>query len=116
MTNEKTPTEKLKELEKEQNEFLAKVEVEKQKFEEKRKHLILEEKERKRKEVQDFKEDLAKQLLNDYHIGCKEIALMIVDRAWEDAHSYGYSEVRYKAEDLAEFIENVIKINRSKNE
>jgi hypothetical protein len=114
-TTQKTPAEKLAELEKERIAFMSKVEEEKKKFEDKRKKLILEEKERKRKEEQDWRGDLAKRLLNDYNIGCKEIAVMIVDRAWDSGHSYGYNEVTLKAEDLAEFIENVRKIDRSEN-
>ena len=114
-TTQKTPAEKLAELEKERIAFMSKVEEEKKKFEDRRKKLILEEKERKRKEEQYFREELAKQLLNDYNIGCKEIALMIVERSWDYAHSYGYQEVTSNAEDLAEFIEKVRKIDRSEN-
>lgn len=113
--NQKTPTEKLKELEENRKAFMEHVEEEKKKFEERRQELIREERARKEQEERDWCENLASRLLDNYRIGCHAIAAMIVDRAWEDGHSYGYNEVIWKAEDLAEFIEKVRKIDLSEN-
>lgn len=114
-TTEKTPAEKLKELEENRKAFMAHVEEENKKFEARRKELIREERARKEQEQRDWRDNLAKQLLNDYNIGCKEIAVMIVDWAWTEGHSYGYNEVRLKAEDLAELVEKMRRIDRSEN-
>jgi hypothetical protein len=114
-TTAKTPAEKLKELEESRKAFMAHVEEENKKFEARRQELIREERARKEQEQHDWRDNLANSLLKNYNIGCKEIAVMIVDRAWEDGHSYGYNEVSWKAEDLAEFIEKIRKIDRSEN-
>lgn len=117
MTNnnqtEKTPTEKLRELEENRKSFMARVEKENKKFEALKNELIREERDRKRKEQLEWRDNLANRLMKYYSIGCKEVAEMIVNQAWEDAHSYGYAEVTGKAEDLAELVEKIRKIDNT---
>lgn len=105
----------MNELEARRKAYMKQVEEEVKKFEEDANRFRQEERERKRQEERDWSDNLAKRLLNDYNIGCKEIAVMIVDRAWDQGHSYGYNEVTRKAEDIAAFIEKVIIIDRSDN-
>lgn len=63
-----------------------------------------------------WRDNLANRLMKEYNIDYKEIAEMIVSKAWEDGHSYGYGEVTWRAEDLAELVEKVRKIDRSEFE
>ena len=102
MTNnnqaEKTASEKLRELE------------------ERKQELIREERIQRMNEQLVWRDNLANRLMNEYNIGHKEIAEMIVSKAWEDGHSYGYGEVTWRAEDLAEFVEKVRKIDQSEFE
>ena len=99
MTNiEKTASEKLRELE------------------ERKQELIREERIQRMNEQLVWRDNLANRLMNEYNIGHKEIAEMIVSQAWEDGHSYGYGEVTWRAEDLAELVEKVRKIDQSEFE
>lgn len=41
-----------------------------------------------------------------------EQAQIVVSQAWEDGHSYGYQEVRNYAEDYAEWVEKIIKLQK----
>ena len=73
MEYQKTPAEKLKELEENRKAFMEHVEEEKKKFEERRQELIREERARKEQEERDWRENLANSLLKNYSICCKEI-------------------------------------------
>ena len=95
---EKTASEKLRELEARKQE------------------LIREERVQRMNEQLVWRDNLANRLMKEYNIGYKEIAEMIVSKAWEDGHSYGYGEVTWRAEDLAELVENVRKIDQSEFE
>ena len=117
MTNnnqaEKTASEKLRELEENRKSFIAHVE---EKFEARKQELIREERVQRMNEQLVWRDNLANRLMKEYNIGYKEIAEMIVSYAWEDKHSYGYEEVTWRAEDLAELVEKVRKIDRSEFE
>ena len=120
MTNnnqaEKTASEKLRELEENRKSFMAHVEEENKKFEARKQELIREERIQRMNEQLAWRDNLANRLMNEYNIGYKEIAEMIVSRAWEDGHSYGYGEITWRAEDLAELVEKVRKIDQSEFE
>ena len=117
MTNiEKTASEKLRELEETRKSFMAQVEEENKKFEARKQELIREERIQRKNEQLVWRDNLANRLMNEYNIGYKEIAEMIVSKAWEDGHSYGYGEVTWRAEDLAELVEKVRKIDQSEFE
>ena len=67
-----------------------------------------EEQNKRRQQEQEFRTNLAATIcgLHDLSYGsCK----MIVDRAWEDHHSYGTQEVINAANNLADFVEQVVK-------
>ena len=113
---EKTASEKLRELEENRKSFMAHVEEENKKFEARKQELIREERIQKMNEQLVWRDNLANRLMKEYNIGYKEIAEMIVEHAWEDGHSYGYGEVTWRAEDLAELVEKVRKIDRSEFE
>ena len=117
MTNiEKTASEKLRELEENRKSFMAQVEEENKKFEARKQELIREERAQRMNERLVWRDNLANRLMKEYNIGYKEIAEMIVSKAWEDGHSYGYGEVTWRAEDLAELVEKVRKIDQSEFE
>ena len=120
MTNnnqaEKTASEKLRELEENRKSFMAHVEEENKKFEARKQELIREERIQRMNEQLVWRDNLANRLMKEYNIGYKEIAEMIVSKAWEDGHSYGYGEVTWRAEDLAELVEKVRKIDQSEFE
>ena len=120
MTNnnqaEKTASEKLRELEENRKSFMAQVEEENKKFEARKQELIREERIQRKNEQLVWRDNLANRLMKEYNIGYKEIAEMIVSKAWEDGHSYGYGEVTWRAEDLAELVEKVRKIDQSEFE
>lgn len=113
---EKTASEKLKELEENRKSFMAHVEEENKKFEARKQELIREERVQRMNEQLVWRDNLANRLMKEYNIGYKEIAKMIVEHAREDGHSYGYGEVTWRAEDLAELVEKVRKIDRSEFE
>ena len=120
MTNnnqaEKTASEKLRELEENRKSFMAHVQEENKKFEARKQELIREERIQRKNEQLVWRDTLANRLMKEYNIGYKEIAEMIVSKAWEDGHSYGYGEVTWRAEDLAELVEKVRKIDQSEFE
>lgn len=113
---EKTASEKLRELEENRKSFMAHVEEENKKFEARKQELIREERAQRMNERLVWRDNLANRLMKEYNIGYKEIAEMIVSKAWEDGHSYGYGEVTWRAEDLAELVEKVRKIDKSEFE
>ena len=113
---EKTASEKLRELEETRKSFMAQVEEENKKFEARKQELIREERIQRKNEQLVWRDNLANRLMKEYNIGYKEIAEMIVSKAWEDGHSYGYGEVTWRAEDLAELVEKVRKIDQSEFE
>ena len=100
----------VEELDAQREAFLEKMRLEDTKYLEKRCQLVNEARERQRKEEQDWRDQLEQDIWHDYDLGPKEVAKLIVDRAWDEGHSYGYDEVRAKAESLALYTEKVVKI------
>jgi hypothetical protein len=100
----------VEELDAQREAFLEKMRLEDNKYLLKRGQLVKEERERRHKEEQDWRDQLERDILHDYDLGPKEVAKMIVDRAWDEGHSYGYDEVKAKAESLALYTEKVVKI------
>ena len=66
-------------------------------------------KEQRRKEEQQFRENLADRIATDYGFGLA-IAKACVDKGWEDGHASGYSEVRAQSEIAADFAEKILAI------
>lgn len=65
--------------------------------------------EQRRKEEQQFRENLANKIATDYGFGLA-IAKACVDKGWEDGHASGYSEVRMQSEIAADFAEKILAI------
>ena len=70
--------------------------------------------EQRRKEEQQFCENLADKIAADYGFS-EEIAKACVDKGWEDGHASGYSEVRTQSEIAADFAEKILAIDKNKN-
>lgn len=100
----------IEELDAQREAFLEKMRLEDAKYLEKRCQLVNEERERRKKEEHDWRDQLKRDIWSYYDLGPKEIAKMIVDRAWDEGHAYGYGEVKAKAESLAKYTEKVVKI------
>lgn len=100
----------VQELDAQREAFLEKVRIEDNKYLLKRGQLVKEERERRHREELDFRELLAKTIYEEYNVYPREVAKMIVDRAWDEGHSYGYDDVRNRAASLATFTEKIIKI------
>lgn len=67
--------------------------------------------EQRRKEDQQFRENLIEEIANEYDFG-RAIAKACVDKGWENGHAYGYSEVRIQSEIAADFAEKILVIIR----
>jgi hypothetical protein len=65
--------------------------------------------EQRRKEEQQFRENLAYKIATDYGFGLA-IAKACVDKGWEDGHASGYSEVQAQSEIAADFAEQILAI------
>lgn len=65
--------------------------------------------EQRRKEDQQFRENLAYKIATDYGFGLA-IAKACVDKGWEDGRSWGYSDVQAKSEIAADFAEKILAI------
>ena len=100
----------VEELDAQREAFLEKMRLEDTKYLEKRCQLVDEERERRQKEVKNWRDNLVDEIWKGYDVGPKEVAKLIVDRAWELGHSFGYDEVHSHAESLAEYTEKVVKI------
>ena len=60
------------------------------------------------KEDKKFLEQTLESIKNEYGFS-DSISKMILDKAWEDGHAYGYKEVLLNIEELAEMVEKIIK-------
>lgn len=68
--------------------------------------------EQRRKEDQQFRENLIEEITNEYGFA-RAIAKACVDKGWENGHAYGYSEVRIQSEIAADFTEEILAIIES---
>ena len=100
----------VEELDAQREAFLEKMRLEDNKYLLKRGQLVKEARERQCEEEQNFRDELTKTIYENYNIYPREVAVLIVDRAWDEAHSYGYDEVTSKAHDIADFVEKVTKL------
>lgn len=64
--------------------------------------------EQRRKEEQQFRENLVTEIMNEYGFN-KAVAECVVRKGWEDGHYAGYNEVRTCSQIAAEFAEEVLK-------
>ena len=65
--------------------------------------------EQRRKEEQQFRENLIEEIANEYNFD-SAIAKACVDKGWEDGHAFGYSEVRTQSQIAADFVEKILAI------
>ena len=100
----------IEELDAQREAFLEKMRLEDNKYLLKRGQLVKEERERRHKEERDWRDNLAKTIYEEYNVYPREVATLIVDRAWDEGHSYGYDEVTSKAHSLADFVEKITKL------
>lgn len=101
--------EKMKELESRRAAWAEQVQKQKEKFDEEAKQIREEERRSKQSEKKNFLDNLAVEIAG----GCDmtfEQARIIVDQAWDRGHSYGYQEVRILAEEYAEWVAKIIKM------
>lgn len=89
------------------NEWLKVNQAQEQAFNECRQRLIREEREKKRRDEELFRENLAKSVSEENSFSM-EVARIIVDKAWKDGHSCGLNEVRTYADIYSEFVEKII--------
>ena len=97
----------INELNAKHNEWLKVNQAQEKAFNECRQRLIREEREARRKEEELFRDNLAKSIAEENSFSL-EVARIIVDKAWEDGHSCGLSEVRTYANIHSEFVEKII--------
>lgn len=65
--------------------------------------------ERRRKEDQQFRENLIEEIAHKYNFCCP-IAKVCVNKGWEDGHAYGYNEVRTQSQIAADFAQKIFAI------
>ena len=58
------------------------------------------------KEDKKFLEQTLESIKNEYGFS-DSISKMILDKAWEDGHAYGYKEVLLNIEELAEIVKTI---------
>jgi len=102
-------TDKMKELESRRAAWVEQVQKQKEKFDEEARQIRAEERRRKQSEKENFLDDLTVEIAGGYDMNFEQ-ARIIVDQAWERGHSYGYQEVRGFAEEYAEWVEKIIKL------
>ena len=104
-----TPAERLRALESAHSAYLEQVKQEEQEYNDARNKLISEEREFRRKQEYDWRNNLIDEIWKWNNVGERVNAELIVERAWDEKHSYGYNEVRDYAEDLADFVSQIVK-------
>lgn len=107
--NTPTPAERLRALEDAHSAYLEQVKKQEQEYNDARNKLISEEREFRRKQEDDWRNNLIDEIWKWNNVGGRNNAKLIVERAWYEKHSYGYNEVRDHAEDLAEFVSMIVK-------
>lgn len=97
----------IRELNEKHDEWLKAYQAQEREFEECRKRIIREEREARRRDDELFRgritDSVAKE--NGFSLG---VAKIIVDKAWEDGHSCGLSEVRTYSQIYSEFVADII--------
>ena len=101
--------EKMKELESRKAAWAEQVQKQKEKFDEEARQIREEERRSKQSEKEKFLDDLTVEIAGEYDMSFEQ-ARIIVDQAWDRGHSYGYQEVRIYAEDYAEWVAKIIKL------
>jgi len=103
--------EKMKELESRRAAWAEQVQQQKEKFDEEARQIREEERRRRQSEKENFLDDLTVEIAGGYDMTFEQ-ARIIVDQAWDRGHAYGYQEVRGYAEDYAEWVEKIIKLQK----
>ena len=65
--------------------------------------------EQRRKEEQEFRENLIKEIAHEYDF-TPAIAKACVEKGWEEGHAFGYSEVRTQSQIAADFAQTIFSI------
>lgn len=103
--------ERMKELESGRDAFVEKIKKQKEKFDEEVRQIRDEERRREKSEKENFLDDLTKEISVEYNMSLEQ-AQIVVGQAWVVGHSYGYQEVRNYAEEYAEWVEKIIKLQK----
>ncbi len=72
--------------------------------------IILQERNKRHQEEGKFRDNLAATICSNHEDLSYGSCVQIVDRAWEYHHSYGTQEVINAANDLADFVEQIFKV------
>ena len=103
--------ERMKELESRRTAWEVQVLKQKEKFDEEARQIREEERRRAQSEKETFLDNLTKEISGEYKMSYEQ-AQIVVSQAWEIGHSYGYYEVRNYAEEYAEWVEKIIKLQK----
>ena len=83
-------------------------------FAEEERKIREEERRKKQLEIEQFKEDLTKEIARDYDLSLEQ-AEIVIAQAWERGHAYGLNEVRIYAEEYGEWVQKIVEIQRNMN-
>ena len=103
--------ERMKELESRRTAWEVQVLKQKEKFDEEARQIREDERRRAQSEKETFLDNLTKEISGEYKMSYEQ-AQIVVSQAWEQGHSYGYHEVRNYAEEYAEWVEKIIKLQK----
>ena len=101
--------EKMKELESRRAAWMEQVQKQRDKFDEEARQIREEERRRRQSEKEKFLDGLTVEIAGGYDMSWEQ-ARIVVDQAWDRGHSFGYQEVRNYAEDYAEWVAKIIKL------
>lgn len=103
--------EKMKELESRRTAWEDQVQQQREKFDEEERQIREEERRSKISEKENFLDILTKEIAGEYDMSLEQ-ARIIVEQAWDRGHPWGYNEVSCYAEDYAEWVSKIIKLQK----
>ena len=103
--------EKMKNLETREKQFEEYVNKQKAKFEDERRKIREEERRNAQTKTENFLEDLTKNIAQDYNMSVEQ-AKIVVDKAWERGHSWGFEQVKNYAEEYGVWVEKILEIQQ----
>ena len=103
--------ERMKELESRRAAWEDQVQEQREKFDEEAHQIREEERRSKISEKENFLDELTKEIAEEYDMSLEQ-ARIIVDQAWDRGHPWGYNEVSGYAEDYAEWVSKIIKLQK----
>lgn len=103
--------ERMKELESRRAAWKEQIQKQQEKFDEEARQIREEERRSKQSEKENFLDNLTKEISVEYNMSLEQ-AQIVVGQAWVSGHSYSYQEVRNYAEEYAEWVEKIIKLQK----